>query len=130
LVENFLHAQLAALETGEQLARGRGRRLRLRRDLDERQQRADAIQAVLDRRIAHAEELLHLLDGSVAAHEGGDERLVLARQAGERRKLEWSLDHDVLLDQPRAQDLDRAPRAELAEHLPFLAHVKHYQRMD
>ena len=43
-------------------------------------------------------------------------------QTGE---FEGALDHDVLLDQPRPQDLDRAARSEFAENLPVLAHVEY-----
>ena len=70
------------------------RRRRIGRlDFGEGQQRADPVQPVLDRGVADAEELLHLLDGAVAADERGDEDLVFggeaARAAAGRTAPRW-----------------------------------------
>ena len=75
-------------------------------DLGKGQERADAIEAVLDRGVADTEELLHLLDGAVAADERGDEDLVLAGELGQRRELEAPLDGDVLVDEPDPFDFE------------------------
>src|SRR6185503_6315834 len=102
LTEYVFDGEIAALEPRQQLARRRPLRLAGRFDLHERQQRADAVQAILDGGVADTEELLHLLDGAVAADEGGDEGLVFSRQACERGDFEAALDRDVLIRQADA----------------------------
>ena len=70
--------------------------------------------------IADAEHLLHLLDRAVALHEGGDEDLVLERQARELRQFERAFDGDVAVRE--AHPLDDQGRAlrQLGQFLPIL----------
>ena len=118
--QDVVHAHLAALEARDETAR-RGTIGLLRRiDLGKRQQRADSVQPVLDRGVADAEELLHLLDGAVAADEGGDEHLIVGRQRREGRHLEAPFDRDVLAGEADALDLERGAAGQSGERLPIL----------
>ena len=94
--------------------------LGFRIDLGEGQLRADAIEAVLDRGVADAEELLHLLDGAVAADERGDEDLIVGGELRERRHLELPLDGDVLAGQPDPLDFEGGAAGEPGERLPVV----------
>jgi hypothetical protein len=131
LTKDFVHADRPAFELREQIAGGGDGRpatasvegtlgIGFRIDLGKGQLRPDAIEAVLDRGVADAEELLHLLDGAVAADEGGDEDLILGRQLGERRELESPFDGDVLSGQPDAFDLEGGAGGQPGEYLPVL----------
>src|SRR5438093_5088014 len=118
--QHIVHVDLAALEARQQFA-GESRPARRRIagcDLRERQERTDAVQPVLDRRVADAEELLHLLDGAVAADEGRDEDLVFGCQACEGRELEPPLDRDVLVDQAHTLNLEARASSQLRQGLP------------
>src|SRR5437762_3558789 len=124
LAQHVVDARFTALETGKQLARGRARRLALRRgrlDFHERKQRADAIQPVLDRGIADAEKLLHLLDRAVAADERRHEDLVLGGELRERWQTEASFDRDSRVAEPDALDFERGAAGQLGERLPILS---------
>src|SRR5690349_19260044 len=92
--ERVADGHLAALELREHVA-DRGRRVVGRVDFRERKLAADPVKTVLDRGVADAEELLHLLDGAVAADEGRDEDLVLGGELGEGRELELTVDRDA-----------------------------------
>src|SRR5262249_49314208 len=83
---------------------------------------ADAVQPVFDGGIADAEVLLHLLDGSVAAHERRDEHLVFCCELGERRQDEMSFHGEVLVDEPDSLDFDSRSARQLGELLPVLGH--------
>src|SRR5262245_49793232 len=127
--QHVVDVDLAALEARQQFAGGG--RLTWRRiagcNLGKGQQRADPVQSVLDRRVADAEELLHLLDGAVAADERGDEDLVLAAEAGEGRQVEPTLDGNVLVNQAHALNLEGRTASQLRQSLPVFcvrrAHV-------
>jgi hypothetical protein len=77
------------LQLREQVAGGGGRRfgLGLWIDFGERELGADAIEPVLDGGIADAEEFLHLLDGAVAADEGGDDNLATYRKTAKNAAI-------------------------------------------
>src|SRR5262245_13673747 len=67
-----------------------------RLDVHERQCRRDPVQTVLDRRVADAEKLLHLLDGTVRPHEGRDKNLIVGSKGREGRGGEPALNGNVL----------------------------------
>src|SRR6266508_686618 len=105
-VEHIFHSHLAALEPRQKGGHRRRAFVGRRIDLGKGQQRANAVQSVLDGGVADAEKLFHLLDGAVTPHEGGDEDLILGRQLGQRRQLESSLNDQVRADQANAFDVD------------------------
>src|SRR5437899_712519 len=118
--QHIVHVDLAALEARQQFAGGDrpAWRRNAGRHLGEGQQRADPVQSVLDRGVADAEELLHLLDGAVAADECGDEDLVFGGEAAEGRQVEPSLDGNVLVDQPHALNQEARAAGQLRQGLP------------
>ena len=68
----------------------------------------DAVQPRLDRRVAHPEGLLHLLDGTVGSEKGDDEDLVLQAKSRQLGKGERAFDGDLLLGDVDALDDQRA----------------------
>src|SRR5207248_4887024 len=86
--------------------------------VDELQTVRDPVEAVLDGRVTDPEGALHLLDGAVAAHEGGDEHLILDAELGELRKLEGALDSDARVRQSHPLDDERLPPGQFCEFLP------------
>ena len=65
--------------------------------LDKLQCAGNSVEPRFDRRIADAEDLLHLLDRTVRPNEGGDKDLVIGAETSQIRQLERSFDQDVLL---------------------------------
>src|SRR5205085_11813894 len=72
------------------------------------------------RRIADAEDPLHLLDGSVAADEGCHEDLVLEAETGELGEIEAALEGDAYVDQADPLDDHGAALREPGQLLPVL----------
>ena len=116
-VPKFLETLPLGLLLVEDVALGRGRV-----DLDEGEERGDGVQPVFDRRITNAELGFHILDGTMAADEGHDEKLVLARQAGQGRQLEVALDGDLLIFQPDTLDGEGRPLRQPGQFVPILGH--------
>src|SRR5215475_2931977 len=59
--------------------------------VDEVEVLGDPVEPGLDRRVAHPEDPLHLLDRTVRPHERGDEHLVVNAELGQLRRLELTL---------------------------------------
>src|ERR1700730_17864255 len=89
---------------------------------DKRQLAADLVEPVLDGGIADAEILLHLFDGSMAAHERRDEDLVFGGQSHQRRQRKRALDHHAGLDEADTFDFDGGLPDEFGEFLPVASH--------
>jgi hypothetical protein len=60
--------------------------------VDEVEVLGDPVEPGLDRRVAHSEDPLHLLDGAVRPHERGHEHLVVGAELRQLRRLELPLD--------------------------------------
>src|SRR5262249_29869027 len=86
---------------------------------DKRNQRANSIQTVLGGGVAAPEDLLHLLDGAVAANERGHDPLVFGREASKGWNLDPPLDSDVLTGKPYPLDFNWRPTRQSRERLPL-----------
>src|SRR5579872_2823313 len=67
----------------------------------------DGVQAVLHRRVADIKERLHFLERAVVTHEGDHKCLVVERELGQRRDLEFAVHGDAALGAGRLAKLER-----------------------